>query len=119
MPHFALIALIIGVYSNPVHSPLEFTDVESRRKGWPAGNMTFVCPASRLQSAEQASPIQTDKTKVLTRIETHRLAIVACSKCLHIVKLLMFSVVLAKLLPERHNLYGNSLDFKLNIYKKK
>ena len=30
----------------------------------------------------------------------------------------MFSVVLAKLLPERHNLYGNSLDFKLNIYKK-
>ena len=31
----------------------------------------------------------------------------------------MFSVVLAKLLPERHNLYGNSLDFKLNIYKKK
>ena len=32
MPHFALIALIIGVYSNPVHSPSEFTDVESRRK---------------------------------------------------------------------------------------
>ena len=31
----------------------------------------------------------------------------------------MFSVVLAKLLPERHNLYVNSLDFKLNIYKKK
>ena len=27
--------------------------------------------------------------------------------------------MLAKLLPERHNLYGNSLDFKLNIYKKK
>ena len=31
----------------------------------------------------------------------------------------MFSVVLARLLPESHNLYGNSLDFKLNIYKKK
>ena len=27
--------------------------------------------------------------------------------------------MLAKLLPERHNLYGNSLDFKLNICKKK
>ena len=27
--------------------------------------------------------------------------------------------MLAKLLPERHNLYGNSLDFKLNIYYKK
>ena len=25
----------------------------------------------------------------------------------------------AKLLPERYNLYGNSLDFKLNIWKKK
>ena len=55
----------------------------------------------------------------MTRIETHRLAIVARSKCLHIVKLLMFLFVLAKLLLERHNLYGNSLDFKLNICKKK
>ena len=27
--------------------------------------------------------------------------------------------MLAKLLPERHNLYGNSLDFKLNKWKKK
>ena len=24
-----------------------------------------------------------------------------------------------KLLPERHNLYGDSLDFKLNIWKEK
>ena len=31
----------------------------------------------------------------------------------------VFCFVLAKPLPERHNLYGNSLDFKLNIYKKK
>ena len=31
----------------------------------------------------------------------------------------MFLFALAKLLPERHNLYGNSLDFKLNIWKKK
>ena len=27
--------------------------------------------------------------------------------------------MLAKLLPERHNLYGNSLDFKLKIYERK
>ena len=34
-------------------------------------------------------------------------------------KLLMFLFVLAKLLPERHNLYGNSLDFKLKYMRKK
>ena len=60
-----------------------------------------------------------DKTKVMTSIETHRLAFVASSKCLHIVKLLMFLFVLAKLLPERHNLYGNSLDFKLKYMREK
>ena len=54
----------------------------------------------------------------MTSIETHRLAFVASSKCLHIVKLLMFLFVLAKLLPERHNLYGNSLDFKLKYMRK-
>ena len=31
----------------------------------------------------------------------------------------MFLFVLAKLLPERHNPYGNSLDFKLKIYERK
>ena len=31
----------------------------------------------------------------------------------------MFLFVLAKLLPERHNLYGNSLDLKLKIYERK
>ena len=31
----------------------------------------------------------------------------------------MFLFVLAKLLPKRHNLYGNSLDFKLKIYERK
>ena len=31
----------------------------------------------------------------------------------------MFLFVLAKLLPERHNLYGNSLDFKLKYMRKK
>ena len=55
----------------------------------------------------------------MTSIETHRLAFVASSKCLHIVKLLMFLFVLAKLLPERHNLYGNSLDFKLKYMREK
>ena len=55
----------------------------------------------------------------MTSIETHRLAFVASSKCSHIVKLLMFLFVLAKLLPERHNLYGNSLDFKLKYMRKK
>ena len=55
----------------------------------------------------------------MTSIETHRLAFVASSKCSHIVKLLMFLFVLAKLLPERHNLYGNSLDFKLKYMREK
>ena len=55
----------------------------------------------------------------MTSIETHRLAFVASRKCLHIVKLLMFLFVLAKLLPERHNLYGNSLDFKLKYMREK
>ena len=31
----------------------------------------------------------------------------------------MFLFVLAKLLPKSHNLYGNSLDFKLKIYERK
>ena len=31
----------------------------------------------------------------------------------------MFLFVLAKLLPERHNLYGNSLDFKLKYMREK
>ena len=31
----------------------------------------------------------------------------------------MFLFVLAKLLPKRHNLYGNSLDFKLKYMRKK
>ena len=35
------------------------------------------------------------------------------------VKLLMFLFVLAKLLPERHNLYGDSLDFKLKYMREK
>ena len=55
----------------------------------------------------------------MTSIETHRLAFVASSKCSHIVKLLMFLFVLAKLLPVRHNLYGNSLDFKLKYMREK
>ena len=31
----------------------------------------------------------------------------------------MFLFVLAKLLPVRHNLYGNSLDFKLKYMREK
>ena len=55
----------------------------------------------------------------MTSLETHRPAFVASSKCSHFVNLLMFLFVLAKLLPERHNLYGNSLDFKLKYMRKK
>ena len=55
----------------------------------------------------------------MTSIETHCPASVASSKCSHFVKLLMFLFVLAKLLPERHNLYGNSLDSKLKYMREK
>ena len=55
----------------------------------------------------------------MTSIETHCLASVASSKCSHFVKLLMFLFVQAKLLPLRHNLYGNSLDIKLKYMREK
>ena len=74
----------------------------------------------RLKGADQAAPIQIrqnisdDLAPKLTAL--HLLLAVKCS---HFVNLLMFLFVLAKLLPKSHNLYGNSLDFKLKIYERK
>ena len=72
------------------------------------------------KGADQAAPIQIrlnisdDLASKLTAL--HLLLAVKCS---HFVNLLMFLFVLAKLLPKSHNLYGNSLDFKLKYMREK
>ena len=69
------------------------------------------------KGAEQASPIQirlNNSDDLASKLTALHLLLAVNARTL-----LMFLFVLAKLLPERHNLYGNSLDFKLKYMREK
>ena len=55
----------------------------------------------------------------MTSIETHRLAFVASSKCLHIVKLLMFSVCASQAAARKAQPLWQQLGFQAKINERK
>ena len=55
----------------------------------------------------------------MTSIETHRLAFVARSKCLHIVKLLMFSVCASQAAARKAQPLWQQLGFQAKINERK